>query len=59
MKVGVIMGGISSEREISLKSGNSIVEKIDKNKYEVVPIVIANKEAMSSEQIIAYLAQYE
>ena len=44
MKVGVIMGGISSEREISLKSGNSIVEKIDKNKYEVVPIVIDNKE---------------
>ena len=37
MKVGVIMGGISSEREISLKSGNSIVEKIDKNKYEVIP----------------------
>ena len=44
MKVGVIMGGISSEREISLKSGNSIVEKIDKNKYEVVPVVIDNKE---------------
>ena len=35
MKVGVIMGGISSEREISLKSGNSIVEKIDKSKYEM------------------------
>ena len=44
MKVGVIMGGISSEREISLKSGNSIVEKIDKDKYEVMPIVIDNKE---------------
>ena len=44
MKVGVIMGGISSEREISLKSGNSIVEKIDKSKYEVVPVVIDNKE---------------
>ena len=40
MKVGVIMGGISSEREISLKSGNSVVENIDKNKYEVIPIVI-------------------
>ena len=26
IKVGVIMGGISSEREVSLKSGNSIVE---------------------------------
>ena len=44
MKVGVIMGGISSEREISLKSGNSIIEKIDKSKYEIVPIVIDNKE---------------
>lgn len=40
MKVGVIMGGISSEREISLQSGNSIIENIDKNKYEAVPIVI-------------------
>ena len=33
MKVGVIMGGISAEREISLNSGNSIMENIDKNKY--------------------------
>lgn len=44
MKIGVIMGGISSEREISLKSGESIVDNIDKNKYEVVPIVIDKKE---------------
>ena len=44
MKVGVIMGGISSEREISLQSGNSIIENIDKSKYEVVPIVIDKKE---------------
>lgn len=43
MKVGVIMGGISSEREISLKSGESIIENIDRNKYEIVPIVIDNK----------------
>lgn len=43
MKVGVIMGGISSEREISLKSGKSIIENIDKNKYEVIPIVIDEK----------------
>ncbi|KIL07878.1 D-alanine--D-alanine ligase [Clostridium botulinum] len=44
MKVGVIMGGISSEREISLKSGKSIVDSINKNKYEVVSIVIDEKE---------------
>ncbi|WP_315081049.1 D-alanine--D-alanine ligase [uncultured Clostridium sp.] len=44
MKVGVIMGGISSEREISLKSGKSIVHSINKDKYEVVSIVIDEKE---------------
>jgi D-alanine-D-alanine ligase len=44
MKVGVIMGGISSEREISLQSGESIVNNIDKEKYEVVPIIIDKKE---------------
>lgn len=44
MKIGVIMGGISSEREISLKSGESIIENIDKTKYDVVPVVIDKKE---------------
>lgn len=38
------MGGISSEREISLNSGESILENIDKNKYDVVKIVIDKKE---------------
>lgn len=44
MKIGVIMGGISSEREISLKSGNSVVESLDRSKFEVLPIVIDKKE---------------
>ena len=43
MKVGVLMGGISSEREISLQSGKEIIENLDKNKYEVIPIIINNK----------------
>ncbi|MDT8718405.1 D-alanine--D-alanine ligase [Clostridium sp. 19966] len=43
MKVGVLMGGISSEREISLLSGQEIVENLDKSKYEVYPIVINSK----------------
>lgn len=46
MKVGVIMGGISSEREISLKSGSSVVENLDKNKYEIIPIVLDSKEEL-------------
>lgn len=44
MKIGVIMGGISSEREISLKSGEAVLQNLDKEKYEVVPIRIDKKE---------------
>ena len=44
MKVGVLMGGISSEREVSLNSGNSIMKHINTEKYEVVPVVIDKKE---------------
>lgn len=44
MKVGVIMGGISSEREISLNSGESILENIDTSKYDVCKIIIDKKE---------------
>ncbi|NLU06872.1 MAG: D-alanine--D-alanine ligase [Clostridiales bacterium] len=43
MKIGVVMGGISSEREVSLNSGREITNYLDKNKYEVKPIVIDKK----------------
>lgn len=48
MKIGVIMGGISSERDISLNSGKEIVANLNKEKYEVVPIVIDKKEDIFS-----------
>lgn len=38
------MGGISSEREISIQSGEAIIQNLDKEKYEVVPIRIDKKE---------------
>lgn len=44
MRIGVIMGGISSEREVSLSTGNEMIQHLDKNKYEVFPIVINSKE---------------
>lgn len=44
MKIGVIMGGISSEREISLKSGEEICKNLNKSKYEVIPIILDSKE---------------
>lgn len=45
MKIGVLMGGISSEREVSLKSGKEVVKYLDKNKYdEIIPIILDSKE---------------
>ena len=45
MKIGVIMGGISSEREISLKSGEQVIKSLNKDKYEkIIPIIINSKE---------------
>lgn len=43
MKIGVLMGGISSEREISILSGQEIIKNLDKNKYEIFPIIIDKK----------------
>jgi D-alanine-D-alanine ligase len=43
MKIGVIMGGISSEREISLQTGQEMINHLDRSRYEVVPIVIEQR----------------
>lgn len=41
LSVGVLFGGRSGEHEVSLMSATSVIEAIDKNKYNVVPIGIA------------------
>ncbi|NNK40762.1 MAG: D-alanine--D-alanine ligase, partial [Winogradskyella sp.] len=38
--IAVIMGGFSSEYEISLKSGAMVVEVLTSDKYKVFPIHI-------------------
>lgn len=38
LRVGVVLGGRSSEREISLESGRNIYYNLDPSKYEGVPI---------------------
>jgi D-alanine-D-alanine ligase len=40
VRVGVLFGGRSGEHEVSLLSAASVVNAIDKSKYEVVPIGI-------------------
>ncbi len=37
-RVGIIMGGVSSEKEVSLESGRNIFSKIDRKKYEPLAI---------------------
>lgn len=44
MRVGILMGGISSEREISLLSGEEVIRNLNKNKYQVIPLLINSKE---------------
>ena len=43
LKVGVIRGGISSEREVSLKSGEEIIKELNKEKYDVKDIILNDK----------------
>lgn len=43
VKIGVIFGGVSNEHSISIMSGCSIVKRLNKLKYEVVPIYISKK----------------
>jgi D-alanine-D-alanine ligase len=43
LKIGVIRGGISSEREVSLKSGEEIIKELNKDKYDVKDIVLNEK----------------
>jgi len=43
VRVGVLFGGRSGEHEVSLLSAASVVQAIDKNKYEVVPIGITKE----------------
>lgn len=43
LRVGIIFGGRSGEHEVSLTSAKGIMNAIDKNKYEVVPIGITKE----------------
>lgn len=39
-KIAVIFGGMSSEHEVSIMSGKSVLKNIDKQKYDVNPVYI-------------------
>lgn len=43
IKVAVLYGGRSAEHEVSQQSAASIIENLDKNKFDIIPVLI-NKE---------------
>lgn len=42
-KVGVFFGGRSAEHEISVISAKSVIDHLDKSKYEIIPVGITKK----------------
>ena len=56
IRVGVIFGGRSSEHEVSLVSATSVIQALDKDKYEVIPVGITKQgKWLSSSQTLALL----
>jgi D-alanine-D-alanine ligase len=53
--VGVIFGGRSGEHEVSLVSATSVIQALDKEKYEVVPIGITKEGRWISSQEALHL----
>jgi D-alanine-D-alanine ligase len=43
LRIGVVFGGRSGEHEVSIRSARSVIEAIDRSKYEVVPIAITKE----------------
>ena len=48
LRIGVVRGGISSEREVSLRSGEGIINELNKEKYDVKDIILNNKKDIFS-----------
>lgn len=43
MKIAIIFGGISTEHDVSVISGMSVIKNLNKSKYKIVPIYIDKK----------------
>ncbi len=58
LRIGVIFGGRSAEHEVSLVSASSVINALDKEKYEVVPIGISPEGRwLSSDEALNLLKQ--
>ncbi len=46
LRVGVIMGGVSSEKEVSLESGRNIFSKMDRKKFDPIAVFMDSRCAL-------------
>lgn len=51
-KIGILMGGPSTEREISLKSGKAVLNILEKENFDVVPLDIISDNLNDAEKLI-------
>lgn len=60
MKIAVLMGGISSEREISIKSGSAILNSLVNQGYNAYPLILDKdnfvSKLMENDYDLAYIA---
>src|SRR3989344_5811548 len=42
LKVALIFGGTSQEREVSLESGKTVAHYLNKSKYDLIPVEISS-----------------
>ena len=45
IKLGIVYGGVSTEHDISVMSAKSVIENLDKEKYEIHEIYITSMES--------------
>ncbi len=43
IRVGIIFGGRSGEHEVSIRSAQTVIQQIDREKYEVIPIAVSKE----------------
>ncbi|GGH88181.1 D-alanine-D-alanine ligase [Pullulanibacillus pueri] len=58
-KVAIVYGGKSAEYEVSLQTAFSVINAIDKEKYEVLPVHITNKGRWVEGHVIAGALEYK
>ena len=63
IKVGIIYGGMSTEHDVSIESAKSVIENLDKDKYDIYEIIIdkngkwLNKDKKEIDNVFSYLKE--